>query len=184
MADPNSFNTFDLKLLSGLQARLPKPGGRARKKLDTAMRDLTSLGGDVFSGLVLLAGLLILSRESATGSITVFAGMMASARLIGWLMKKLFKRERPPLHGHTVETFTSSFPSIHTEMGFVSSFAIAMFLTAGHAGNLGYVTPLLVAGLVSAIIGFSRLYFSVHWPSDVLAGWLLGLGICSASMFF
>lgn len=145
------------------------------------MRDLTSLGGDVFSGLVLMAGLLASNRDGATGSITVFTGMMASARLIGWLMKKLFKRERPPLHGHTVETFTSSFPSIHTEMGFVSSFAIAMFLTAGDAG---YVTSLLFAGIVSAIIGFSRLYFSVHWPSDVLAGWLLGLGICSVTIFF
>jgi len=172
---------LDKRLLAWMHVRLPSGSSRARKKIDAAARDLTALGGDTFSGLVLLFGVLILARGGNGELVTALAAIMIGARIIGLTMKQLLKRERPPAQGQAVETFTSSFPSIHTEMGFVSSFVIASFLTAGDAA---YLTSLVIAGSVSAVIGFTRLHFSVHWPSDVLAGWLLGLGICSSCIFF
>jgi undecaprenyl-diphosphatase len=143
---------------------------RARR-LETAARDITALGGDTFLILAALAGTALLMQHKGSRSALAFLLFLAGARFLGWLMKALHKRERPPPREGSVETFTSSFPSVHTLMSFVTAFGIFF---AGLGPRTPAAISLVVASLVSSLVGSTRLYFGVHWPSDVAAGFLSG----------
>jgi|GEM_PF-2243086 len=175
------FDRLDRRVFQFVRGLIPSSQSKAGKKRDTMMRDITAIGGDVFSSLVLISGAAYLWSTSDIKTLTAFVALMAGARVVGLALKKLISRARPPASDQTLEIFTSSFPSIHTAMGFVSSFAIAAFMVGG-TGQLG--TALAVGAGVSAMIGVTRLYFGVHWPLDVLAGWLLGLSACSLAMYW
>ena len=157
---------FDRALLDGLNgARLV-----AKRKRFTAVRDITALGGDAF---LIVGGLLACALQAT------LAGPVAAAKLFAflalgrgaaWALKAIFRRKRPsdPVAG--VETFTSSFPSIHTFN------ASCLFTALGFVSSQGNAGVALACGAVlAALVGSTRLIFRIHWPSDVLAGYALGL---------
>lgn len=170
----------DADVLQWIQDRLPESSGKRRKKIDTMMRDVTAMGGDTATVLLALCGSAALIAQGSKGALWPFLLTLGLARGTGWILKKAIRRPRPAQAGHALDIFTSSFPSVHTAMGFVSTFAIMFFLapTAGAPG-----AALAVASFVSALIGLTRLYFAVHWPLDVLAGWFAGLTIAATSTY-
>jgi len=160
--------------LSGLDRaalnRLDGPRLVEKRKRFTAVRDITALGGDAF---LIVGGLLAcLLQASLAGPIEaakLFA-FLAIGRALGWALKAVFRRKRPPGPVAGVETFTSSFPSIHT------SSAFSLFTAIGFVASHGEVGLSLASGAVmGAVVGSTRLIFRVHWPSDVLTGYALGL---------
>lgn len=161
----------DSMLLGAMQKHISNLKGKTAKKTLTAMRDLTALGGDMVSSIVLVCGTLILLARGNGGELALFAALLLGTRIAGLALKKIFRRERPPLSDQAMDTFTSSFPSIHTAMSFISFFAISALLISTE--NAPFQALAIGAGF-SALVGFTRLYLSVHWPTDVLAGWLLG----------
>jgi undecaprenyl-diphosphatase len=139
-------------------------------------RDLTALGG--VAALTLLtaavAGFLWLRRMFAAMWLVLAAtlgGLVAST-----LLKAAFDRPRPTIVPHLSMAYTSSFPSGH------SMLAATVYLTLG--ALLGrFVEPLrlkayflIVALILTTVVGVSRVYMGVHYPTDVLAGWAAGLG--------
>ncbi len=170
---------FDVRTLALVRGLFPSGDSAGHRKLWTTMRDVTALGGDLVSGLVMASGIAILAHNADYAGLGFFAALMGGTRLAGWILKKFIARERPPSSDHALDIFTSSFPSVHTAMGFVSSFAIAQFLVAG---DVTAAAALGIGALVSALIGLTRMFFAVHWPLDVLAGWLLGLSACSLAI--
>ena len=137
--------------------------------------ELTALGGYpillMTSFLVLSA--LLLARKYAAALLLV-AGL-ASGSAASTALKLLFDRPRPDLVEHLDRTFTSSFPSAHAMVSMVTWLTLASIAIRfiEHGRLRGFV---LVSALVLAlIIGTSRVYLGVHWPSDVLAGWCIGL---------
>ena len=170
----------DAAVLDRVHACSLDSAGNRRKKADTVMRDLTALGGDTATVLLALAGSAALLARGDDGLLAPFLLTLASARGAGWLMKRVIRRQRPSQDRHTFDIFTSSFPSVHTAMSFVSTFAIVFFLATNAGGPSIAIT---LAAIVSGMVGATRLCFAVHWPLDVLAGWFTGLTISAATAY-
>jgi undecaprenyl-diphosphatase len=138
-------------------------------------RDITALGGVAVLSLVTLivAGyLLIVGKRHAMGLVIVatFTGLIASS-----LLKHVVGRTRPQLVPHLSSVYTSSFPSGHSMLSAVVYLTLGSLLARITPGRLVKLYLIGVATLLTFLVGLSRVYMGVHYPTDVLAGWTAGL---------
>jgi undecaprenyl-diphosphatase len=140
------------------------------------LRDITALGGTAVLALmtVAVAGYLLLDRKRYAALAVLVAAIGGQA--LSTLLKLGFDRERPDLVPHGMDVYTSSFPSGHSMMAAVTYLTLGALLAGVHASwrLKGYFVALAVS--ITALVGVSRIYLGVHWPSDVLAGWSVGVG--------
>lgn len=137
-------------------------------------RDITALGGIAFLSLltITIAGFLWLKKMYGAMAIVVLSTLGGLIVSLG--LKGLFHRPRPELVPHLSQVYTSSFPSGHAML------SATVFLTLG--ALLGSFTQdrvlrayfLIVAGTLTLMVGLSRVYMGVHYPTDVLGGWTAG----------
>jgi len=142
--------------------------------VEEMFRDFTALGGVSVIVFITLgaAGYLALLRKHRT--VLLLAIAVGGGLLINTLLKLGFDRPRPDLVPHGAYVYTASFPSGHAML------ATATYLTLG--ALLARVLPdrrtkffvLTMAVVLCLLVGFSRVYLGVHWPSDVAAGWMIG----------
>lgn len=130
---------------------------------------ITHLGGGPV--LLTLAGLTaallaIRNRAAALGLMLSVLG----GRLLIEVVKLAVDRPRPGFDAHPVWVYSQSFPSGHAGNTMITFGAIALFALPGRWRAPG----LLIAVLLSLLVGATRPMLGVHWPSDVLGGWLLG----------
>jgi undecaprenyl-diphosphatase len=137
-------------------------------------RDFTALGGAGVLTFITLSvlGYLLLSRRFRVACFTAIA--VTGGILLSTLLKIGFDRPRPDLVPHETIVHTASFPSGHSMMSAVTYLTLAALLTRVHAQPELKAYLLVIAMLVTALIGVSRVYLGVHWPTDVLAGWAAG----------
>jgi undecaprenyl-diphosphatase len=121
---------------------------------------------------VIIAGYLLVVRKAATAAFLVSA--VAGGELVSGLLKAMFNRSRPDVVAHLVEVQTTSFPSGHAMNSAVVFLTLGALLSRVHSQQRVRAYILTVAILLTLTIGFSRVYLGVHWPSDVLAGWMVG----------
>ena len=142
--------------------------------LEEVGRDFTALGGTgVMVFLVFAVTLfLALARRRIEAAILVVASVGAIG--LELILKGWYDRPRPDLVPHAARVFTASFPSGHATM------SAAVFLTIGALLASTQPDPRIklyiasLAVMLTTIVGVSRVYPGVHWPTDVLAGWTLG----------
>lgn len=137
------------------------------------MRDITALGSYAF--IIILVGaclgyLLLLRKYSL--ALTVTAAVLGGM-LISNLLKYGFDRPRPDIQ-HAARVFTTSFPSGHATLSAVTFLTLGALLTRVNADRRAKLYFLSVAVFLTIIVGLSRVYLGVHYPSDVLAGWCVG----------
>ena len=136
--------------------------------------DISALGGFTFIWLftAAAAGFFALTRRWRT--LAIFLGAIVGASVLDTLLKLSFHRARPEVVPHLTQVDNASFPSGHAMISAATYLTLGALLASGQ-GSRGarlYVLGLSVA--VTLLIGLSRLYLGVHWPSDVVAGWSAG----------
>ncbi|MBV9076538.1 MAG: phosphatase PAP2 family protein [Methylobacteriaceae bacterium] len=149
--------------------------------VEEVARDLTGLGGHAILTLATLATVtyLLMTGRRAAALLVIAAvggGMLLSAGL-----KIVFDRPRPDLVPHGARVYTASFPSGHATLSAVTNLTLGALLARFNAMRRVKLFVLGLAVGVTALVGASRVYLGVHWPSDVLGGWCLGAawaGLC------
>jgi undecaprenyl-diphosphatase len=140
-----------------------------------AALDITPLGGRTMLVGVTLFTLGYLALERKYGAMWLVAVAIAGGGLLSTTMKHLFGRERPDLVPHLVTVASSSFPSGHSLLAAVLYLTLGALLARFATRRRTKVYLLTVAFLATFMIGSSRVYLGVHYPTDVLAGWCAGL---------
>ena len=142
--------------------------------LEEMMRDFTALGGIGVVALLVVgvSGFLALTGRRRTALLVL--GSIAGGLLLSTLLKAGFSRPRPDLVRHGSIVYTSSFPSGHSTMSAVVYLTLGALLARTQASTLVKLYIMGAAAFLTLLVGVSRIYLGVHWPTDVLAGWVLG----------
>ena len=142
--------------------------------LEEVGRDFTALGGTGVLTLMSLAviGYLLLAGRQRTALFTAVA--VSGGLLLSTLLKLGYDRPRPDLVPHESLVYTASFPSGHSMMAAVTYLTLAAILARVHRSRVLKAYLLIVAALLTLVVGVSRVYLGVHWPTDVVAGWSAG----------
>jgi len=153
----------DLNLLAG-------PGW-----LLTVVRDATALGGGLVIGLVLsgTTGFLLLARRYHMVVFLLVATLGATG--MNYLMKLVISRARPAVVPHLTDVTSLSFPSGHSAMSAAVYLTIGALLAQSVKKRRLKLYFVLIALLITGMVGLSRVMLGVHYPTDVLAGWASGL---------
>ncbi len=140
------------------------------------MRDLTALGGTTVLSLMTLAVIcfLLMVRKRQTALIVLLS--VAGGALLSTLFKWGFSRPRPDLVPHGMAVYSESFPSGHSMMSAIVYLTLGALLARTQARWRVKAFLFGLAIALTFIVGVSRLYLGVHWPTDVLGGWTLGAG--------
>ncbi|PJI39585.1 phosphatase PAP2 family protein [Ferrovibrio sp.] len=138
------------------------------------MRDITAFGGTGPLTFITLAGIVyLLLRRRLRTALFLFAAI-AGGQLLSSLLKLGFDRPRPDLVPHGASVYTASFPSGHAMMTAIVYLTLAALLARSESRRRIKTFLLLLAATVTLLVGISRVYLGVHWPSDVLGGWMIG----------
>jgi undecaprenyl-diphosphatase len=170
-----STRTFDERVVLALR----EPGDPADpvgpRWVEEGARDLTALGG--YTVLTLLVGAVLgflLIGRHYPAALLVFAATSGGAAL-SIVLKGVFSRPRPELVPHLSYVATSSFPSGHSMLAAVTYLTLGALLARLVTRWRAKVYFMTVAVLLAGLVGASRVYLGVHYPTDVLAGWSAGL---------
>lgn len=153
----------------------------ANPTLDRYMTALTWLAqGEITIPLLIVIGGILVYRNEAVAALVLAIGLSGSWLLNG-IFKSFFRRKRPDLWASSQRPMDYSYPSGHA-MSAISFYGLL-------AANLTHCLSLplgLTASLAASLtlgVGFSRVYLGVHWPTDVLSGWVAG-GIWLATCLY
>jgi undecaprenyl-diphosphatase len=172
---------LDLHLLTRL--RHPDDPARALGPtwLQESIRDITALGSNTVLAILLLTAATMLSLSGKRRRAIALVLSAAGALVVVNLLKSAFGRERPGMLGE-LPVLSASFPSSHAMMSATLYLMLGLIVAeAAERPAIGRAAAALAVAVV-LVTGLSRIYLGVHWPSDVLAGWALGLGWAIASM--
>lgn len=142
--------------------------------LEEAMRDITALGSAavlIYITAVTITYLCMVRRWGA--ALFVFVSV-AGGQMLSSVLKLGIDRPRPDLVSHLAQVHTMSFPSGHAMLSAVTYLTLGALLARVLPGRATTIFVFGVAVLTTLMVGISRVYLGVHWPSDVLAGWCAG----------
>jgi undecaprenyl-diphosphatase len=165
---------FDRTILLALRdpADLSDPIGP--RWLEEVARDVTSLGGTAILTAFTLAVVGFLALAGKRAAAVLVAVSVGGGTALSSLLKVGFARPRPDLVPHAVEVYTASFPSGHAMLSAVTYLTLGALLIRVQPRRRVKVYIFALAVSTTLLVGASRVYLGVHWPTDVLAGWCVG----------
>jgi undecaprenyl-diphosphatase len=141
--------------------------------LEEMGRDVTSLGSFAFLAFVSVAAVvyLLITRKRWYAALVALA--VAGGEAISTLLKVAFDRPRPDVI-HSARVFTASFPSGHAMLSAVTFLTLGALLAKASPDHRVKAYFVSLALFLTIMVGLSRVYLGVHYPTDVLAGWCVG----------
>jgi undecaprenyl-diphosphatase len=166
---------FDEWVLGALRQHADPGQLRGPRWLASGAQDLTALGSPTVLGLTVLAvtGYLFLHGLYRNGTFIFVASV--GGWVLNWLLKAAFARSRPDIVPHLREVMTSSFPSGHALTSAAVYLTLGTLLMRIAEGRLAKYYCIAIAMLLTFLVGSSRVFLGVHYPTDVVAGWLIGM---------
>jgi undecaprenyl-diphosphatase len=143
--------------------------------LQGAVRDITALGSAPVLVLFVLSVAGALAARRQYHALWLLLGATLGGRLLNAFLKALFARPRPDEALRLTEVDSMSFPSGHAMDSAIIYLTLAALLARLIQPLALKLYFLGLAMLITLLIGLSRIYLGVHYPSDVLAGWVGGL---------
>jgi undecaprenyl-diphosphatase len=165
---------FDRRVLLALRSPADAADPIGPRWLEEMARDFTGLGGVGVLGLITAASVVYLLMMRKRHAALLLAAAVGGGILLSTLFKAGFDRPRPDLVTHLSLVYTASFPSGHSMMSAVTYLTLGALLARLHEGRAVQAFIVCVAILITVLVGLSRVYLGVHWPTDVLAGWAAG----------
>jgi undecaprenyl-diphosphatase len=164
---------FDRAILLAMR----RPGDHAplgSAAFQQTARDISALGSAVV--LWLLTGIVagFLAFDGKKGLALFICGCIATGLLLETILKDIFDRPRPDIVPEATYARGSSFPSGHAMMSAIVYLSLGASLARFHRRKAVKVYSLIIAAFLTFLIGVTRVYLGVHWPTDVLAGWAAG----------
>jgi undecaprenyl-diphosphatase len=142
--------------------------------LQGAALDVTALGSGVVLGLVTFAIVVFLALQGLRRT-AIFVGLASTGGwVLNYTLKEIFQRPRPDVVPHLREVMSLSFPSGHAMTSAAVYLTLGVLLMRISKRRLTKVYCMAMAVLVTVLVGSSRVYLGVHYPTDVLAGWIAG----------
>jgi undecaprenyl-diphosphatase len=142
--------------------------------VETAFADVTALGGYAVLTLLVAGVAIYLLSIGRRATALLVVGAVVSGTVASTLLKLGFDRPRPDLVAHLSHAQSSSFPSGHAMLSAVTYLTLGVLLARVHKKRRTKIIVMTYAITLTLLIGASRVYLGVHWPTDVLAGWALG----------
>jgi undecaprenyl-diphosphatase len=151
--------------------------------VDEAVRDVTALGGPaVLTFMIIVVLIYLLLHKSYRSAALIFVATLGGL-LISLLLKDFFLRERPDIVPALMVETSPSFPSGHSMLSAVVYITLGSLLTRLETSPPVRVYIISIAIFVAAIIGITRVLLGVHYPTDVLVGWIVGFFWASLCWF-
>lgn len=144
-------------------------------ELNQSMTDITALGS--FSVITLFAcviAIFLIAHKDWNGLTYIFIMALGTLVIPGGL-KEIFNRERPDVLNQIAYVKSSSFPSGHSFGATVAYFSLAFLLAREIKEIKVEVLYYILASIVVALVGTSRMYLGVHYPTDIVGGICVGL---------
>ena len=151
--------------------------------LQESVRDFTSLGSFTILGIIVAASAIYFLMAKKAGTALFLVMSVVAGTVISNVLKQTFNRPRPDIEAST-HVFTASFPSGHATLSAVVYLTLGVLIAQSTRNPMVKGCFIGMALLVTFLVGVSRIYLGMHYPTDVIAGWSLGLSwalICWSS---
>ncbi|MGJ8571240.1 MAG: phosphatase PAP2 family protein [Hoeflea sp.] len=172
---------FDEVLFLSLRAAGDTSMLRGPDWLQETALEVTAVGGFplIIFTVASVAGFFVVTKRYGAALFVVLS--VGSGALLSYTLKQYYARPRPDLVDHLDAVHTASFPSGHALVTTVAYLTLAALVIGFVEERRARVYVLSIAVFVAVVVGVSRVYLGVHWPSDVAAGWALGAAWASFS---
>ena len=143
--------------------------------LTVVLIGITELGGVVGLFLILLIAVIVLCKKNRVKEATAITLNLIISTFTYVILKNIFQRERPVTGNILIDEVGFSFPSGHTTNN-VAFYFFAIYLVCINVKNkkVRNISCVILA-IIPILIAFSRIYLRVHYPTDVIAGFCLGI---------
>jgi undecaprenyl-diphosphatase len=166
---------FDERIMQALRRADDPATPLGPEWLQLGARDITSFGNSMILGLItaVVAGFILLHKRHL-GLVLVLLSS-GGAGILNAVLKHFFARDRPTIVPHLMKVSSKSFPSGHAMAAAAIYLSLAVLLASILRRRRDRAYVLGVAIILTILIGLSRVYLGVHYPTDVLAGWSAGV---------
>lgn len=167
-------HAFDERILLAMREPGDTHNPVGSPRIEEMARDLTALGGfTLLTGVTLVsAGVALFAGRGRLALLAILS--ILTGTWVMTLLKQGYDRPRPALVEHGTLVHNASFPSGHSMMAAMVWLTLGILLARTQPKKRVRVFIVGISVLVVLLVGVSRVYLGVHWPTDVLGGWMLG----------
>ena len=145
--------------------------------LNTVMLEITALGSGVTLLMIVSITSVFLWLTKHKWSVYILLGGVVLGQIMNAILKNSFDRPRPSIVEKVTDVHSLSFPSGHAMTSMIVYGSVCYLVARLEPTRRLRMLTWLLAAAVILVIGISRMYLGVHYPSDILAGYLGGLAV-------